>query len=295
MTSDTDKISCSVGILTFNSAASLPVCLESVKHFSEIIICDGGSTDSTIEIARKFGCVVIKQDDKYKYDNNKISDFSGVRNQLLDKSSNEWFLYIDSDEFLSTGVVSELRSILLNQKENSIEAYRMPRKFVCKGMVIDCAASYPNYQMRFFQISYTKGFVKKLHERILLKDGVLTGTLTGFVMVPVETDIFLLKSKHEYYLSIVKERLRNSSYKALFNNFCFTARALLGRLVKTLRSRFFYVGNKLPVCHELLVIRQETRLLILPIRIASARVHHSSLSFIRKFNVYCCKVNNIFR
>ena len=60
MTSDTDKISCSVGILTFNSAASLPVCLESVKHFSEIIICDGGSTDSTIEIARKFGCVVIK-------------------------------------------------------------------------------------------------------------------------------------------------------------------------------------------------------------------------------------------
>ena len=40
-----EKINCSVGILTFNSEETLLKCLESVSDFSEIIICDGGNTD----------------------------------------------------------------------------------------------------------------------------------------------------------------------------------------------------------------------------------------------------------
>jgi len=48
------KIKCSVGILTFNSGDNLEKCLKSLSDFDEIIVCDGGSADSTVEIAKKF-------------------------------------------------------------------------------------------------------------------------------------------------------------------------------------------------------------------------------------------------
>ena len=58
-----EKIPCSVSILTLNSANGLRACLESLKDFGEIIICDGNSTDDTRDIARSFGAKVIKQYD----------------------------------------------------------------------------------------------------------------------------------------------------------------------------------------------------------------------------------------
>ena len=51
---DDTKLPCTVAILTFNSGKSLKRALESVKDFEDILICDGGSTDDTVEIARAF-------------------------------------------------------------------------------------------------------------------------------------------------------------------------------------------------------------------------------------------------
>ena len=36
----TKKVSCSVGILTFNSATALRKCLDSVRDFADIVICE---------------------------------------------------------------------------------------------------------------------------------------------------------------------------------------------------------------------------------------------------------------
>ena len=55
------KIPCSVGILTLNSGQALRRCLDSLKDFAEIIICDGNSTDNTLEIAREYGAKIVKQ------------------------------------------------------------------------------------------------------------------------------------------------------------------------------------------------------------------------------------------
>tara|TARA_Y100001935_G_scaffold253378_1_gene259446 strand:+ start:1046 stop:1237 length:192 start_codon:yes stop_codon:yes gene_type:complete len=55
------KIDCTVGILTYNCGDVLKNALESVSFCSEIIICDGGSTDNTLSVAEEYGCRVIKQ------------------------------------------------------------------------------------------------------------------------------------------------------------------------------------------------------------------------------------------
>ena len=97
------RISATVGILTFNSEKTLERALESVKDFAEILICDGGSTDSTREIAARYGAKVIQQDARFKNADGRLRDWGGVRQQMLESASNEWFLYIDSDETISDG------------------------------------------------------------------------------------------------------------------------------------------------------------------------------------------------
>ena len=49
----------SVVINTYNAERQLAEVLESVKNFDEVLICDMESTDSTLEIAARFGCHVV--------------------------------------------------------------------------------------------------------------------------------------------------------------------------------------------------------------------------------------------
>ena len=51
--------SISVVIHTYNNEAIIRDCLESVKDFDEIVICDMYSTDKTLEIAQEYGCKIV--------------------------------------------------------------------------------------------------------------------------------------------------------------------------------------------------------------------------------------------
>ncbi|MGZ5262160.1 MAG: glycosyltransferase, partial [Kaistella sp.] len=46
-------------INTYNADLHLEKVLECVKDFDEILICDMGSTDRTLEIAKKFNCAIV--------------------------------------------------------------------------------------------------------------------------------------------------------------------------------------------------------------------------------------------
>ena len=247
-----EKINCSVGILTFNSEKTLLKCLESVSDFSEIIICDGGSTDKTIDIAKKFGCIVLQQDKKFKYKNNKISNFSGVRNQLLDQATYEWFLYIDSDEFLSEELANELGEIIQRSDAKGGGVYKMPRRFMLSGEIIDCASSYPNYQVRFFHKGYVHSFIRKLHERINVKKTVHLDVLKNHVFVPLETDFQKIKQKHRYYLNMEYCRKKDKPYRLLWISLGMTLKGILARPYRYVYILLFCRGAKLPLQHELL-------------------------------------------
>ena len=48
----------SVSVLTFDNERTLEFCLKSVSWADEIVVLDSFSTDRTLEIAKKFGCVI---------------------------------------------------------------------------------------------------------------------------------------------------------------------------------------------------------------------------------------------
>lgn len=81
-------------LIVRNEEAMLGACLESVKEADEIIVCDTGSTDSTIEVARRYT-------DKVFTDFVWCDDFAAARNHAKSKASGDFILSIDADEQLA--------------------------------------------------------------------------------------------------------------------------------------------------------------------------------------------------
>ena len=91
-----EKIPVSACLLTHNNGTTLARALESVKECAEILLCDGNSSDNTREIAKRYGAKILNQDMQYLGDGGHITDFSGVRNQLLQEAKNPSRIYRSS-------------------------------------------------------------------------------------------------------------------------------------------------------------------------------------------------------
>jgi len=96
-------------ILTKNSAATLPVTVSSLKWCDEIIVIDDYSTDSTERIAAKYNAIFIKR--------HLNDDFSAQRNFGLERASNDWVLFVDSDERVSHELQQEIHEIISREGE----------------------------------------------------------------------------------------------------------------------------------------------------------------------------------
>ena len=92
----------SVIIPTFNSERFLEECLSSLKRQTyerlEIVVVDDGSTDSTIGIAERHGCKIIK--------NPKVGR-AAAKNEGVRHSFGEYLVFVDSDMELTPNVLSE--------------------------------------------------------------------------------------------------------------------------------------------------------------------------------------------
>ncbi|VAW63387.1 hypothetical protein MNBD_GAMMA11-1572 [hydrothermal vent metagenome] len=105
-------------IITMNEEDRISPCLESLKGYvNEIIVFDSGSTDKTVEIARKYT-------DKIWITETWPGD--GFQKQLaLDQASCDWVLMIDADEYLDNDIKASITEIL---SRNAITetAFKLP-------------------------------------------------------------------------------------------------------------------------------------------------------------------------
>ena len=108
----------SIIIATFNSAQTLSLVLESIKNQTfpknkiEVLIVDGGSTDETLELAKKYNCKVT--------DNPQIEPVSA---KLLGYkyAKGDYILYLDADEVIENPESLSLKYSIF-QKEKKIKA-----------------------------------------------------------------------------------------------------------------------------------------------------------------------------
>jgi len=214
-------IKASVGILTFNSSKSLNDCLKSVKSFDEIIILDGGSTDNTLNIAKKYKCKIKRQPKKFKFKNNKIKDFSKLRNLLLKFSKNNLVLFLDSDEVLERPILKKID--FLSKSKNHKKKYysfllgRFPihnNKIVSQKTIF-----YPNFQERLFYKSNIKYFIKPVHERTVPKNDIMIKKIipNKSITFNIDIDYKNIYEKCKYYYQIEKNMVSRKNFVASFN------------------------------------------------------------------------------
>lgn len=85
--------SITLNMIVKNEAENLPRVFESNKDcFDEIVICDTGSTDDTVEIAKKHGAKVVHFD--------WINDFAAARNFALSHVKTDFMCWQDGDDSL---------------------------------------------------------------------------------------------------------------------------------------------------------------------------------------------------
>jgi len=112
------QLSCT--LVCQNEETNIAHCLETVAWCDEIVVVDGGSTDRTVEVARRFTERVI------------LNPWPGYRAQkqfALDAARGEWVLNLDADERMTPELAAEIRSAVAAAPPH-VSGFAVPR-LVC--------------------------------------------------------------------------------------------------------------------------------------------------------------------
>jgi len=147
----------SVAIITLNEEKNIEACLKSISGADEIVIVDGGSTDRTIEICKRYTNKIFIR---------PFTDFSSQKRFAIEKCRNEWILSIDSDERIRPELANEIKELL----ESGVlyDGYYIARRSYFLNKWIRYCGWYPGYQMRLFRKSKTTVNTSRVHEGFLV-------------------------------------------------------------------------------------------------------------------------------
>ena len=197
----------SLCMIVKNESKYLGRCLESVKDLvDEIIVVDTGSTDNTVEIARKYGASVYE----YQWDNN----FSNARNKSLEHATKEWILLMDGDdEFNREDMDKFIQLINTSDKDGH---YFITQSYTGEKPGKDVVT---NLNLRLLRNNGKYKFTRAIHEQIT--DCTGKTDYTNFTTEEIHifhygylTDVVKEKEKRKRNISILQEELKKDPYNA---------------------------------------------------------------------------------
>lgn len=161
------KIKLSIALAVFNESKNLRKCLDSIKDIvTELVIVDGGSTDSSVEIAKEYNAKIIQTD------NPKI--FHINKQKALDACTGTWILQLDADEVIPEDLKNEI-ILTINNESSPFNGYFIPRSNYFWGHFMKKGGQYPDSVIRLIRNGYAIFPCKSVHEQIAVTGQV--GTL----------------------------------------------------------------------------------------------------------------------
>lgn len=146
-----------IGMIVKNEEKYLERCLNGLKPIleqvdSELIIADTGSTDRTVEIAKKF------TDNVFYFE--WIKDFAAARNSTLEKAQGEWYMFIDADE-----IFESCDEIIHFFNSGEYEKYKSASYIVRNLLNIDDGERYSDFKaVRLTKLLPETKFINPVHE-----------------------------------------------------------------------------------------------------------------------------------
>ena len=178
----------SVCILTKDAQNTLAATLHSAQSFPEVLVCDTGSSDQTLALAKQYANVKVLQ--------RTLSGFGALRNEVAGQASYDWILALDSDEILSPPLLEEIKTIPLDPAV----IYAIPRHNFYQGKHIQGCGWHPERVARLYHRQHARYSDALVHERLL-----------GGQETPLQSPLF-----HTPYRSIADFLTKMQQYSTLF-------------------------------------------------------------------------------
>lgn len=194
----------SLFMIVKNEEKTLGRILEAARQFTtEMVICDTGSTDRTVEIATAAGARVVH----FKW----CDDFAAARNFAMAQCTSEWAIWLDADDVVpeaSIAAINKTRKTLLKQKEYDTVFAAYHYEYTEQGTV-----GVNLNRERFLRRSAGMQWIGKIHETI--NRPWENSVRVEEVIIEHRTDPTLMDRKKgrnirifEQYIDIEKDSLR---------------------------------------------------------------------------------------
>jgi len=192
-------------ILTFNEAIHLERCLASISQLtSDIVVVDSFSTDQTIQIAQKFGALILQR----AWENNHATQVNWALSQL--PPTTEWVMRIDADEILTPTLIAQIQARLphVDKEVNGISCIR---KMVFQGKLIRFGGVGANRVLRLFRFGFGQSESRWMDEHIKVAGQTidLSGAMIDDNLRPLDWWI----EKHKNYATREAVDLLNLEYQ----------------------------------------------------------------------------------
>lgn len=153
------EILLTIGMIVKNEEDKLEKSLKALEKLRkkipcQLIIIDTGSTDRTLEIAKKYGDIV----DSFQWSD----DFAAARNYGLSMAAGKWFMYLDADEF-----IEDTEALEKFFSEGEYEKYDNAGIYVRNFIHLRDEHDYIDHEVcRLFNMKEKRQFVGRIHEYI---------------------------------------------------------------------------------------------------------------------------------
>jgi (heptosyl)LPS beta-1,4-glucosyltransferase len=118
-----ERATLSVAIIAQDEEENLPDCLESVAWADEVVVCDSGSRDGTLEIARRRGARTFQ--DAWR-------GFAAHKALAVERCTQAWVLVLDADERIPGALRQEIQAVLADSKAADAASSRAPSTRPCR-------------------------------------------------------------------------------------------------------------------------------------------------------------------
>lgn len=188
----------SVIVLTKNNEKQLRTLLPTLDWCDEVIVIDDESSDNSEQIAKQHKASFISHPLE--------ENFSDQRNFGLKKATNDWVLFLDSDEIISKKLQYEIEEVV---KESSHEGYYIHRKDYFLGKFLEFGET---AHVKLLRLGKRKNGVwkGKVHEE-WYKEGI-TGHLTNAIEhYPHPTLSEFIQDINQYSTLVAQERFNSKT------------------------------------------------------------------------------------
>jgi glycosyltransferase involved in cell wall biosynthesis len=171
-----DRPFLSLSMIVKNEEASLDDCLASAKALcDELVVVDTGSTDRTVEIARRHGAKLFH----FEW----CDDFAAARNFALEHTTGTWVLHLDADEVAVEAASGAVRAELAGQPE-SVQFLRVPVR--SRGR--DASTGEEHLARRLYRRHVDVRWTRRIHENVVNLRGEPAGCEAFSAAVVVDHD-----------------------------------------------------------------------------------------------------------